>query len=80
MKFTEYVKFKSAMFHGTEVHVPENITCIAADKSGSVIGFEKMPVPDAELEWWDNPSGDDMYEIGTVDLEGMDWSKTLVIL
>jgi hypothetical protein len=80
MKFVEFVKFKAVMFHGTEVHVPEHIKYIAADKSGSVIGFEKEPVPDAEFEWWDNPTGDDMYDIGTVDLEGMNWTETLVIL
>lgn len=80
MKFIEMIKMKSAIFHGTEVHVPEHIKCIAADKSGKVIGFETMPVPDAEFEWWDNPSCDDMYDIGTVDLEGMHWTETLVIL
>lgn len=41
MKFIEFVKFKAVMFHGTEVHVPDHIKYIAADKSGKVIGFEK---------------------------------------
>ena len=80
MKFIEFVKYKAVLFHGTEVHVPEYIKYIAADKSGKVIGFEKEPVPDAEFEWWDNPTADEMYDVGTVDLEGMNWTETLVIL
>lgn len=80
MKFIEVNKMKSAMFHGSEVHVPVNIKYIAADKSGKVLGFEEKPTPCFDLEWWDNPTASDMYDIGFADLEGMDWTQTLVIL
>lgn len=78
MKFIEYVKFKTVLYYGTEVSVPEHIKYIATDNSGTVMGFEQKPVPDHGWKFWDNPSADDMYDIGVVDLEGIDWTSTLV--
>lgn len=80
MKALELVKMKSVNYHGTEVHVPENINFIASDKSGQTIGFVGQPYPDDDFDWWDNPNGDDMYDIGVFDLEGTHWTETLVLL
>lgn len=78
MKAIELVKMKAVNYHGTEVHVPENINFIASDKSGKTLGFEGRPHPEVEFEWWEDHNGDDLYEIGTFDLEGTHWTETLV--
>ncbi len=80
MKAIELIKMKAVSYHGTEVYVPENIHFIATDKNGTTIGFEERPVVDHGFNFWDNPNCSDMYEIGTFDLEGSDWTKTLVVL
>lgn len=77
MKIVQLNEFKEVSYFGHAVHVPHTIQYIATDKSGKLYGFELEPVADQGLEFWDNPTGDDMYEIGHVDLEGKDWTSTL---
>jgi hypothetical protein len=80
MKAIELLKMKAVNYHGTEVHVPDNIHFIATDKNGKTLGFEERPKPDEEFNWWENPNRSDMYDIGTFDLEDTNWTETLVQL
>lgn len=77
MKVLELTKMKVVTYFNIEVHVPESIHFIATDLSGKFLGYEEEPVADLELQFWDNPNGTDMYELGVLDLEGKDWTTTL---
>lgn len=80
MKAINLNKMKAVNYHGTEVHVPENINFIVSDKSGKTLGFECRPHAEIDFEWWEDHNGDDLYEIGTFDLEDTHWTETLVEL
>lgn len=77
MKAINVTKLKTVNYHGVEVMIPVHIKFIAADKSGLALGFVDLPVPIERLDWWDASTGSDMYEVGTFDLEGMDWKDSL---
>lgn len=81
MKVIEQVKYKTVQYRNNiYVTVPETINYIAADYDGTVFGFEEEPKADQGWQFWDNPSCSEMFEICKVDLEGEDWTNTLVAL
>lgn len=77
MKIVSLNKMKEVQYFGNTVHVPDNINFIGTDQNGTIMGFEKRPVVDHGFNFWDNPTADDMYEIGMMDLDGTDWTTTL---
>lgn len=88
MKFiSEYGGFRLAQYHGLKVEIPAYVTAIAADADGVLVGYKNVPKPDnfmfngnAPGEIWVDDKAEDMYVIGIVDLEGLDWKESLVIL
>uniref|UniRef100_A0AAU6W3E9 Uncharacterized protein n=1 Tax=Pseudomonas phage Cygsa01 TaxID=3138529 RepID=A0AAU6W3E9_9VIRU len=63
-------------FHGLMLPVLPDEEFLAADPDGSVWAFTTEPKPGALNTW--HPANGQARRIGTVDLEGTVWNKTLV--
>lgn len=80
MKVLTKNSLKQIMFNGENFQVPEFVKFVAVDADGLVNGFRNKPEVDKlyvnnynPLEVWIDPDCGDMFEMGTVELEGEDW-------
>jgi hypothetical protein len=69
---------KRVNYFGTEVSVSESITYIAVDSNGEVYGYTHHPIKGALMWGGECAEGSLAAYIGTVDLQGMHWTDTLV--
>lgn len=84
MKLLSLPQKKKVIYFGMELMVPFWTKYVATEDDGLVLAFKSKPVVLDEtgkkfgLVIWNNPDADEMEEIATVDLEGMNWKETLV--
>lgn len=79
---SQIVHTKDVDFFGHTLTVPDWVDYLAADSDGKVWGYEAWaPVLSTNGTKWAPDWDDDQYgEMAEVDLEGMDWTQTLVKL
>ncbi|AQW88886.1 hypothetical protein pEaSNUABM50_00357 [Erwinia phage pEa_SNUABM_50] len=80
MKLIEHSPTKEVQYYGFTFTVPVCIKYAAVDANGTLMGFEDEPKVDHGWQFWDNPTANEMVEMGKVDLEGQAWESTLQVL
>lgn len=74
-------KFKSVQYFNLNLVVPEETKYITVDQDGVIIvwfGIEKPYIQQFDFQVLDWCGEMIEYDVGEVDLEGMDWKDTLV--
>ena len=76
-------KMKTVQYFNLELIIPENIKYISVDQEGEIVLWFAVHEPYVRMYSWgvDDWVGEASdYDVGKVDLEGMDWRDTLVEL
>lgn len=70
-------QYKEVEYFGLKLEVPIGAVAISTDEDGKVSSYGKVPTINQNDNYW---IGSWWCEQGVVDLEGMDWKKSLMIL
>lgn len=78
---SQVVHTKDVNFFGVTLTIPDCVDYLACDKNGTVWGYEELSpnISHRHGKWFAQDVEDyDYYEIAHVDLEGLDWTQTLI--
>lgn len=80
VRIANVIKLKEVQYFNLTLMVPEETRYISADEDGVLIPWFASPVPELiSLILKDDWCGEEIdYDLGTVDLEGLDWRGTMV--
>lgn len=76
MKLIRSEPKKTLRYWGYNFTVDASVFHIACDPDGRMVGFKNKPVP-KDSDFWEDPDGDYFEYMGMMDLEGLDWLKSL---
>lgn len=71
---------KEVSYFGITLHIPLTCNFVSTDKSGEVFAWQDEPYLCANTYYWGGNTWEEnpYIWIAVVDLEGLDWTKTLV--
>ena len=77
MKLTTGKKGKVVTYFGVQLSIPIWVEWLVTNEDGEVYGCLSVPHQHPYANYWDTAKNELAYRICDVDLEGMDWKKTL---
>ncbi|WPJ68511.1 hypothetical protein OMDBNIEC_00025 [Salmonella phage STP-SP5] len=76
---SEVVHTKEVEYFGCTFNVPEWVRWLSTDFDGTTYGYAYKPsLKDGNIKWTPNFEDEEYCEMAQVDLEGINWRKSLV--
>lgn len=69
---------KTVEYFGHKITVPNDVTWLAIDADGELIGYSEEPVLSGDYWLARGMYFEESYSFGCADLQGMDWKDTKV--